>query len=91
MPNVSDLQQVLSERDGDGFGAAVGSELGHDGVHVPLDAVLADAEPVGDGQVREAFGDGGEDEALAFGQFGDGRILCQELFDFRGDKLLSVG
>ena len=82
---------MLAERDGDGLRAAVGSELDHDGVDVPLDAVLADAEPVGDGQVRETFGDGGEDEALAFGQFGDGRILCQELLDFRGDELLPVG
>ena len=43
---TSDLQQVLAERDGDGFGAVRGAELLEDDLGVFLDAVDADGPAV---------------------------------------------
>ena len=60
----SDLQQVFSERDGDGFGAVGGAELCEDDLDVFLDAVDADAEVVGDFLVRESLGDRAHDFRL---------------------------
>ena len=41
---------------GDRFGAALGVELAHDGIHVELDRVLAHIETGGDPFVRQALG-----------------------------------
>ena len=54
---LSDLQQVLPERDGDGFGAVGGVELLQDVVEMFLDAVFADAELAGDVLVGETAHD----------------------------------
>ena len=45
---LSDLQQMLSERDGDGFGAIGGANSGADLLDVSLDTIERDAEMRGD-------------------------------------------
>ena len=64
------LQQLLSERDGDGFGAVRGAELLADGVEVLVDGVGGDADLGRDGVAREAADEVFEDFRLSVAQLG---------------------
>ena len=59
------LQQLFSERDGDGFGTACGTDFREDQVEVLLDAVLTDAELLRDLPVGQSARDGVQDLGLA--------------------------
>lgn len=64
------LQQVLSECDGDGFGSGGGAEAGEAAAEMGLDAVGADTDQLGDLAVVESLGDITQHFELAGLEFG---------------------
>ena len=77
------FQEVLAEGDGDGLRAVCRTDLREKGLDVGLNAVPADAKFRSDFLVRAAGYDSFENFSLTLGEIGNGRILAEELPDFR--------
>ena len=76
---------MLSERDGDGFGAVAGADFLEDRIDDLLDAVFLKHELCGDFAVGAALDEEVEDFPLALRELGSWRIVLQDLPDFGGD------
>ena len=80
---------MLSERDGDGFGAVGGTDLLEERLDMFVDASVGNAELPGDVLVGETAAERFEDFRLTRCQLLDGRVFLQKFLDF-GSKDTSA-